>query len=293
MAGGINLTGLPDTGDYNLGRGKVSFAPIIAATGLPGEFRDLGNAPEFSMTVETETLEHTSSRGGLKVVDKEVVISLKASISLILDEINFQNLAIFMAGTSGTISNNDVVVGIAASVSTLLTTIANPVKKGYWYDLRKTDGTRMYDIDPTKLTVSKNDTDDAVTITALTQGTDYTVDAKMGRIFIPSTSSIVPASTPVILFALAGDAGAAATVDQTVGLTQTTIRGVLKFIAENPANGDKQTEHQFNAISLKADGDFSLIGDEYSQMGFTGVAEKNELGFPNYPTYFARTHAQA
>jgi hypothetical protein len=296
MAGGINLTGLPDPGDYNLGRGIVYFAPIHPTTGKAMEFRDLGNAPEFNMTVTTETLKHQSSRAGLKVTDKEVVTSLEASLKLTLDEINFDNLALFMSGTASTVAaaGNPALAGTGGTFALGgLTTIAFPVKKGYWYDLvKKTTGERIFDIAKANLSVRSNESEDEVTPTVLNEGTDYTVDEKMGRIFIPSTSTIVPGTTPVIYFTLAADAGALG-YDQVSGLTQTTIRGVLKFIGANPANGDKKIEHVFYAISLKADGDFSLISDDWTKMGFTGTAEKNEIGYPLTPTYSARTHANA
>ena len=81
---GVNTTGVPNTNDYNLGRGIVYFS-LLDTNGLPtGGYRDLGNAPEFNVSFETETLEHQASRLGLKVTDKEVVISQKCKLSQML-----------------------------------------------------------------------------------------------------------------------------------------------------------------------------------------------------------------
>jgi len=65
------------------------------------------------------------------------------------------------------------------------------------------------------------------------------------------------------------------------------------FIAENPAANDEQGEYQFHQVSLKADGDFALIGDEFSQMAFTAVAESNPLADPTAPTMRIRHYEQA
>ena len=73
-----------------------------------------------------------------------------------------------------------------------------------------------------------------------------------------------------------------------------TVKGALKFISENPAAGDHQYEFQFHQVSLKAEGDFGLISDEFTTMGFTAIAERNETaGGTASPTLTVRTHANA
>ena len=44
---GPNTTGLANPNDLNLGRGIIYAAAIDSTTGLPGAYRDLGNAPAF------------------------------------------------------------------------------------------------------------------------------------------------------------------------------------------------------------------------------------------------------
>ena len=90
---------------------------------------------------------------------------------------------------------------------------------------------------------------------------------------------------------LAADAGAVS-YDEVRALTQTNVIAALKFIGENPANNDAQVEYQFHQVSLKADGDLSAIGDEFSVMGFTAVAETNTTLDPNSPTLTIRTTGQ-
>lgn len=289
---GINATGLAQTDDYNLGRGTVYFSLLDPTSKVPIGYRDLGNAPEFSIAVETETLEHQSSRAGLKVTDKEVLISQKVTLSLTLDEINFQNLATLLSGTShdhvgpspatenGSILGTDgdgtlITAWVAAANNTL----------GQWYDLTADAngaGLRCYDIDVTKLTVATEGG------SAYAIDSDYIVDTEMGRIFL-LTGGTIDASKGIDLTLVGVDDGTRR-IDEVRALGVVAATGALKFISENPANADKQTEYQFHSVSLKAEGDFSLIGDEFTQMQFTAVAEVvGGTVSPDSPTLTIRT----
>ncbi len=288
---GINLTGLPQTEDYSLGRGTVYFSLLDATSKLPIGYRDLGNAPEFSIAVETETLEHQSSRAGLKVTDKEVLISQKITLSLTLDEINFQNLALLLSGTShdnvgpSPATANGAILG-SEGAGTIITDFIPAAENtlGQWYDLTTLAsgaGLRCYDIDAVDLVVQETPA-----AGALSQTTDYTVDIEMGRIFLLSGGSIDPTKGLDMTLVAKSEARR---VDEVRALKVTSVVGALKFIAENPANADKQTEFQFHQVSLKAEGDFSLIGDEFTQMQFTAVAERNVLADADSPTLTIRT----
>lgn len=285
---GLNVTGQANTDDYSLGRGRLYLADLTS--GLPGDsgWRDLGNCPEFNCNLEVETLEHQSSRQGLKVTDKQVVISQTLNISFSLDEINFQNLALFFSGTSAAAAlTNPTIAGVAET--TLVTTAPDyTAVGGRWYDLTNAAGTvRAYDIATANLTLN-SDTggDDNV----LVENTDYILDEKLGRVFLIGGGSIDPGDD--ITFTLSADAGAV-NPDEVKALTQTNVVAALKFVAENPANNDAVTEYQFHQVTLKAEGDFALIGDEFTTMGFTAVAESNTTADADSPTLTIRTHANA
>lgn len=278
---GLNLTGLPNTNDYNLGRGIVFFGVIDAITGLPVNYRDLGNAPEFNVSIESETLEHQSSRLGLKSTDKEVVISQKMSLSLTLDEINFQNLAQLFSGVTAT-HTNPAIAGFAEILDFVA---AANVVLGRWYDLKDSTGERVYDIQQTADVLLENGS--AGNPGVLVDGTDYTLDLKMGRFFLLTTATNI-VNGEEIDFTLTANASAV-NLDEVQALTTTSVVGGLKFISENPASNDHQTEYMFHQVSLKAEGDFSLIGDEFTQMQFTAVAEKNALADATSPTLTVRT----
>lgn len=280
---GINLTGRANTADYNLGRGRVYFAPLLAS-GMPGAYRDLGNAPEFNINVEVETLEHQSSRQGLRVTDKEIVISQKVNLSLQLDEINFENVALFFSGTT-----EDDVTNVAVAGFTKYTMIEN-VEKGRWYDIVNSSDARAYDIDASNLTLEEGTT----TLTKGSTGTaDVEVDEVMGRLFFrPESANLTYSGTEDIDVTLAADSGAKS-IDEVKALTQTSVSGALKFLSENPANNDFMYEYQFHQVSLKAEGDFGLISDDITTMGFTGVAEQNASADADSPTLTIRTHELA
>ena len=277
---GVNTTGVPNTNDYNLGRGIVYFS-LLDTNGLPtGGYRDLGNAPEFNVSFETETLEHQSSRLGLKVTDKEVVISQKCKLSLTLDEINFDNLAIVMSGTA--LNDQDLnlyKVGVGNTVICL----SAAYTPNRWYDLKDpVTGKRAFNITtPADLVVKMNGGG-----TTLVLNTDYTVDYKMGRIFMKKATITVDLS-----FTLTLNAGAVP-VDLVRALTTSSISGALKFISSNPADGDKYTEYQFHKVSLKPQGDFALIGDDWSKMQLEGAAESNTAADASSPICTITTFTQ-
>ena len=69
-------------------------------------------------------------------------------------------------------------------------------------------------------------------------------------------------------------------------MTTTSFGGVLKFISRNAnASGQgSETEYTFWQVSLTADGDFALIGDEWATLNVAGVAEQNSTISAASPT---------
>lgn len=288
---GINSSGRANTADYHLGRGKIYFGTIDAATGKPKDWRFAGNAPEFSVSMETEDIEHKASTSGLKTVDLQAVISQKMTLNLTLDELNFDNIAAFVSGAAvqGVSGDNCAIAGFTKRL--FISTASGGVKLGRWYDIVNGSGVRAYDILAGDLVVEREAGGSDV---VLTLGVDYELDLKFGRIFFisPAGAGALVDSVSEVNLTLAAQAGAK--IPQFVrGLTTTTVRVAIKFVEENPANGDAQTEHQFHQVQLKANGDLAMIGDEFTTMPFTGTAEKNTLGFPTSPYYTATTHADA
>jgi hypothetical protein len=257
---GINATGKPRTTDYRIGRGSFYLAPLSAGVKTSG-YRNIGNCPEFTVTLSQESLEHTSTQSGLAVTDVSVVTSQTMELAFSLDEFSLNNLSIFLAGTTTT-GTNSAVAGFAEYEM-----IAS-VTKGLWYDIVNASGVRAYNIDATDLTV-------AVGATTLVLNTDYELDLVMGRIFfIPGSVDV--SDTDAIDVTLAAEATAGA-IQQTSSLDVSSKTYALKYIEINPVNNDVKREWEFDQVRLTAEGDISLIGDEFSTMPFSGAAERNSV----------------
>jgi hypothetical protein len=277
-----NLTGLPNTGDYTLGRGIVYESGIVTSTEKPDDngWRDLGNAPEFNVSIETEKLEHKSSRAGLQVVDKEVILSQKMTINFSLDELNDENVASFLSGE--TAAHTNVAIAGFANYEMVAAVVL-----GRWYDIVNSSGERAYDIDTTDLAL----TETSGAPVALVENTDYTLDLKMGRIFLLSTATNIAAGEPMSV-ELTAEA-TAKPVEEVRGLTQGNIVRAIKFIGENPANSNKKREYQFHKVTLASEGDLALIGDEYAVMAFSGTVEQSTLADADAPYVRIRDHADS
>jgi hypothetical protein len=274
-----NTTGLPNTGDYTLGRGIVYESAIDSSTEKPddGGWRDLGNATEFNVSLETEKLEHKSSRAGLQVVDKEVILSQKMTINFSLDELNDENVANFLSGTVATHTN--VAIAGFADYEMIATVVL-----GRWYDIVASTDERAYDVETADVALTET-TGAPVT---LVEDTDYTLDLKNGRIFLLSTATNIAAGEPMSI-TLTANAGAS-TVEEVRGLTSGNIIRAIKFIGENPANSNKQREYQFHKVTVASEGDLSLIGDEYAIMAFSGTVESSVLADADAPYVRIRDH---
>lgn len=84
----------PNTGNYIVGKGIVSFKPEGAA-----DFIDLGNCPSMEFTPNIEKLDHFSSREGTKSKDLSIVLEKGGTLVLTMEEWTARNLSIMLLGT--------------------------------------------------------------------------------------------------------------------------------------------------------------------------------------------------
>lgn len=274
-----NLTGLPNTDDYTLGRGTL-YVCDLDTTGKPTNiWRDLGNVTDMKLSFSSTSLKHTSTRAGLATTDKEVVLTQEVGVSFNLDELNDQNLALGLSGNEASFTNS----AIAGFVewNWLPTATPSNIKPGYWYDITNASGVRAYDIDSTKLTVKT--LTGAVT---LVKGTDYLVDEEMGRIQFIVANSVTGAGSAAIVTAIAANDGikitltadaTASAINEIQAVTKTVVAAAFKFIQVNAVTNLKR-EFSFHKLSLKVDGDFDLIGEDWTKIPFSGVAGTNPVG---------------
>lgn len=254
----LNRTGTPNTNDYNLGRG-IGYIAVLDSNDLPTKDQfDLGNIVTFTTNITTESLQHQSSRTGFKTTDLDIVTSREQAISFELDEQNDQNLAEFLLGIATGGVTNAAVAGFTEYLA------VTDVVLGRWYNVQNSTGVRAYNINNTDLVVEKDGAPDVL----LVEGTDYTVDEEMGRIFLKHNAVNIAAGDDMN-FTLAAAAGAG-TIDQVSSLTATAKYLQVVFIRENPVDSSTREEFVFRKVQLSPNGDLALISDEIGKMGFTG-----------------------
>lgn len=103
----------PDTRNYQVGKGKLSFKKEGEA-----EFRLLGNVAEFELEFEVEDLEHFSAMEGLRTKDLVVAIELSAVARMVMEEFTADNLAIALLGETSENSegSTQITIGVASLV---------------------------------------------------------------------------------------------------------------------------------------------------------------------------------
>jgi hypothetical protein len=288
---GINTSGKPQTTDLYLGRGEVMLGTLNATTGKPEHFRTIGNCKNLTLTVETERLEHQSSRTGVRSVDREIVLSQKIAVGLTFDEVtNFENLADFLAGEAAKgVANIASDPGSAATMTDRL--IHADALKGKHYELRNTAEERLYDLSTTPAhLVVKSGSGSVGAASTLVRNVDYEVDYVWGTIFLLSTGAHVDGNN--LWFTYTSQANEQS-IQQVTMLTKSKLSVFLRFKAINPANDNRKMLVDLHSVSLSADGELALISDEFGEMTMAGVAERNETGFPTAPTGRIYYHADA
>ncbi len=287
---GFNISGVPNTQFYVLGRGKVLLAVNAATTatgivGLPDNsgYRHLGNAPAFATTLEVEEFTHRSSLSGFSEVDARAITSREIGLSFSLDEVSFDNLTLFYSGIGESLTNPAVAgVGAAMSEIVIVSVAAGGVVLGRWYQLLTAyDGTGdPLSMDPVNSPVAADDDlhlEELAGATTLVEGTDYEVDWENGLIFILSTATNISAGEGLHYFSDAC-AGCPATIDRVKALQGSNVDYSIQFVSINPLNADEEIVYEFHRVSLAADGDLNLIQEnEASVMAFTGTALKNSV----------------
>lgn len=84
----------PNVDNIQVGKGVVSFKRTGSLT-----YRDLGNVTEMAITPSMETLDHFSSREGVRKKDKTIIIEKQATVSFTLEEITPENVALQLLGS--------------------------------------------------------------------------------------------------------------------------------------------------------------------------------------------------
>jgi hypothetical protein len=101
------INGGPPCPFLYVGKGKISFKAVGDTA-----FRDIGNVSSLETTPNLTTLEHFSSREGVKNKDKEVVTEKKMTVTMVMDEWTAENLAMALLGDISTDVDGNKVIDI-------------------------------------------------------------------------------------------------------------------------------------------------------------------------------------
>lgn len=247
------------TKNYTLGRGKVHFSRFKTGTQVPAGFYYIGNTPEFNLTIESETLDHFSSDEGIREKDDSVPLEVTRTGSLITDNIDPKNVALFFFG-------EEVTVTQAAVVSD--TETLEGIKAGHSYKLGVTTNnpTGYFGIDPTGFAVAV-----AVGGTALVAGTDYTMNFDTGILsFVEGSALAVDDADIEVTYAVRES-----TRDRVISGSE-PVEGAMMYIAFNPKG--KNFDYYLPYVKITPNGDYALKGDEWQQISFTIEALKPTAG---------------
>lgn len=260
----------PKVAEYSLGGGFISIADLSAG-GQPGAFRKLGNCPEVTITVNTETFEHSSVQDGAPAQDLSVIIDSGMSLAFSMENWSAENMALFLLGESSEYTNPGI-AGFADQVICLDGDLA----LGGYYQVMSTAGLPVFGITSTNA-IAVSTTEAAPVLLVL--DTDYTLDADSGMIHIAEVSAKVSTAIGTsdgLTCTLTADA-AATTVDLVTALTDIEKDVALIFESINASDGNDRTYYHFHKVSLSANGDGNLISTETGAMPMTGVIEVNDF----------------
>lgn len=253
------MSAAPNTNNYSLGKGIVYFDRYNAAGALTGEL-DLGNAPAFALAAAIESLDHFSSRKGLKEKDLSIEVSIGMMVKLTLDESAKENINLALLGDY-TITNETQPSGHQAN--DVITAHVGKYSKLHRRALVSNT------IQPVVVTNSTG------TVT-YTEGTDYEVDAKVGRIKVLAAGSISEGDSLLV------DYDYNATSFPVLNpVSASPVTGYLRFVGD-PDQGPKY-EAEFWKVKLKCTSDIAFISDDWTTLEFEGEVQKDESGHPDYP----------
>jgi hypothetical protein len=257
------------TKNYTLGRGKVYFSRFKTGTQEPAGFFYIGNTPEFSLTIESETLDHFSSDEGIREKDDSVPLEVTRTGSMITDNIDPKNVALFFFGEESTVTQAVVTPATESFLS---------IKAGHSYKLGVTTNNPAgyFGINTTGFEA------EVAGGAALVANTDFTMDYDTGFLTFLDTSVLAVDGEDIdVTYAVRGHSR-----DRIISGSE-PVEGAMKYKAFNPKGTN--FDYYLPYVKITPNGDYALKGDEWQQIPFTLEALKPTVGEAIYvdgrPTY--------
>lgn len=249
--------------NYVVGRGTVYFDQFKKGSNTKTGELYFGNTPEFTISTDSETLDHYNSDHGLRVMDASVLLEASVSGTFTCDNINAENLALWFLG--------DVVTSVQTK-QTDAVDVYPSVTRGRYYQLGTTDTnpTGVRNVDKVVIVSASPNVSISTGTGSITDipgvkvvpATDYEVDLELGRIYIEMDAKELAGNVQ-----MAVQYDVAATKRTMVIGKSNMVYGSLRMISDNPVGENKN--YFFPKVSLAPDGDYALKGDDWQVMSFS------------------------
>jgi hypothetical protein len=239
---------------YKFGRGEI-FIDLLDANGATtGEF-SLGNSPGFELSVTSDKYTHRSSMSGISKIDFTVIRAVDFAASITVDNVSYQNMALFIAGTTATITQ----------LATPVTNEPHTVLRDREYQLGVSATHKMGVTNVSAVNVTNT-----AGTTTYALNTDYLVDEAAGRIYIQPNSTITPGQIIHIDYTPA--AGTYQMVSSGAG---GSLDAAIRFKADNPTGSNDDL--YIASATLAPSGALPFITeDEVASFTFdVGINEKD------------------
>jgi len=237
--------------DYTIGRGEVHFARFLPGTTKRTGFRYIGNTPEFSLTLESETLDHYNNDRGIREKDASITIEVARSGTISTDEINNENVSMFLFSQNGVETISAVGGGVTGFA-------IEDVIPGQSYPLGVDDSDPVGALSVaypgtggTAFAVKKG-------ATVLTAGEDYVWDVRQAMLKIIDGGDILKGDDLTV------DYTELAYSYEQVRSGSEPVAGALKFITYNPIGPQRTFIMPY--VSISPNGDWNLKGDEWQTL---------------------------
>lgn len=231
--------------NYVIPRGRAYFNLLVSGA-YKGE-RAVGNAPSFDISIETEKAEHYHSKSGVREKDMDRTVQIDRKAQIVIDHMSLENYALFIGGT----------VAAVAQTATPVVDEAITVQPGYYYQLGATTANPP-GVRNVSSVVIQDDTD----TTTYVEGTDYQLDAAMGRIYIIPGGGISADDVLHVDYTPAANSR-----NRVSSGALATVYGALRVVADND-QGDNQDLFAPYA-ALTASGSLPVITDDTEVVSMT------------------------
>lgn len=225
----------PNTDNYFIGKGVVYWMGDGETT-----WRDLGNVPEFEVSLTLDKLDHFSSREGTRKKDRSIIREQGGTVRMVIEELTARNLELALMSTATVAVDLDTTGDI---------TTGEPDITGLASTTNLVDG-RQYSVSGTGIPV----------------GALATWDATNAKLIMDQDAT---ATTPD----LAINVSAPISMDI---FSEAEKKGRIKFVGTNQV-GAKCT-YMLNNVSLTPTSSFNPISDEWGNFEVTGELLTDAFG---------------